>query len=311
MVSSKKEKCMQEEFYQSKIDQQRLAYQVNNIDRKKPMFVIFHGMAEHKGRYNLFANHLITLGFNVLLIDHRGHGNSLYDHKLKGHFADRDGYLTNLIDLHEIITSVRKEDQALIIFGHSMGSLFARSYLNRFGDEVDACILSGSPDEAPLVNLIYGFANLLTGWINPKKEAKFLTRMIYQGFNKSIDQAVSEYDWLSYRSTNIEAYIQDPLCGFNLSYAGFRDLMFGVKDVYQSKHVALKPNIPILFISGMDDPCKLPNGLEYAKNRMRLQSYGDVHSTEIKEARHEWLQEENKDFSLSEIQNWLSQYFTF
>jgi alpha-beta hydrolase superfamily lysophospholipase len=302
---------MKEEFYHSKIDQQMLAYQVNNNDRKKPLFVIFHGMAEHKGRYNLFANHLISLGFNVLLIDHRGHGNSLYDHKLKGHFADHDGYLTNLIDLHEIITSVRREDQALFIFGHSMGSLFARSYLKRFGEEVDACILSGSPDEAPLVNLIYAFANILTGWMNPKKEAKFLTRMIYQGFNKNINLPISEYDWLSYRRTNIDAYIQDPLCGFNLSYAGFRDLMFGVKDVYRSNHMTQKPKTPLLFISGLDDPCKFPNGLEHAKSRMRLWSYENVSSIEIQEARHEWLQEENKDFGLTEIQKWLSQYFAF
>lgn len=302
---------MKEEFYQSKIDQQMLAYQVTNVDGKKPLFVIFHGMAEHKGRYTIFANHLISLGFGVLLVDHRGHGNSLYDHKIKGHFADRDGYLTNLIDLHEIIMSVRKEDQALVIFGHSMGSLFARSYLNRFGDEVDACILSGSPDEAPLVNLIYGFANMLTLLINPKKEAKFLTSMIYQGFNKNIDQPDSGYDWLSYRRANVDSYIQDSLCGFNLSYAGFRDLMFGVKDVYRSKHSALNPNTPILFISGLDDPCNLPKGLEYAKNRMRLQSYEDVYSIEIQDARHEWLQEENKDLGLSEIQKWLSQYFTF
>ena len=42
---------------------------------------ISHGMAEHKGRYREFINFLNLNGFHVVIHDHRGHGERIFENK--------------------------------------------------------------------------------------------------------------------------------------------------------------------------------------------------------------------------------------
>lgn len=300
---------MIERYYESILDQQKLSYTYHNEKHFPILFVIFHGMAEHKERYDGLAKWIIELGYGVLLIDHRGHGKSLYDGYLKGHFADENGYFKNLEDLHGIVSKHRFDQQALVVFGHSMGSLFARSYLKKYGDSVNGCILSGSPDEAPFVNLIYPVSKGLSRVMGHQKEAKILTKTIYSGFNAKINPAKTAYDWLSYNVKNVEAYMSDELCGFNLTFGGFRDLMQGIQDVYKTHQKTNHPNTPILMISGKEDPCQLPKGLKHAKSVLFSLGYLYIDCVEIEHARHEWLNEENHESGVKEIQNWICQHF--
>ncbi|MDP3442593.1 MAG: alpha/beta hydrolase, partial [Ignavibacteria bacterium] len=91
-------------MYTSLIDSQKLKAYYYQIPNPKAFVCIFHGMAEHQLRYKKFANLLNDNGFSVLTIDHRGHGESLFDGNLKGYFADEDGWSKNLEDLHGIIS---------------------------------------------------------------------------------------------------------------------------------------------------------------------------------------------------------------
>ncbi|MHC1681504.1 MAG: alpha/beta hydrolase [Clostridiaceae bacterium] len=46
----------------------------DNVLNPKAVIQVFHGMAEHAGRYEHFAKHLNSNGFIVYINDHRGHG---------------------------------------------------------------------------------------------------------------------------------------------------------------------------------------------------------------------------------------------
>ena len=49
------------------------------------------------------------------------------------------------------------------------------------------------------------------------------------GFNKVITDPRTPLDWLSYETSNVDAYIADPLCGFSFTNQGYLDLFKGMK----------------------------------------------------------------------------------
>ena len=176
-------------LYVSPFDHQRMKAYLYEIDQAKALIVIFHGMAEHQKRYVNFALELNKNGFNVLTIDHRGHGESLYEGTLKGYFADQDGWQKNLEDCHTIIKDHRY-DLPLILFGHSMGSLFARLYLKAFASELTAVYLSGSPDESPMATVGYQFAKMICLILGRKHPSPLLTKLSFGAFNKQIENQI-------------------------------------------------------------------------------------------------------------------------
>ena len=105
----------------------------------KAVMVIVHGMAEHRKRYDRFARKLADKGIGVLTYDQRGHGESVSDRCDLGYFGPIDGWLGFVKDLDRIIDQLKnKFDVPVVLFGHSMGSMVARSYLKRFDDKIDA-----------------------------------------------------------------------------------------------------------------------------------------------------------------------------
>ena len=56
------------------------------------VLVWLHGMADHGARYAPLAKVLSEAGWHVLAPDHRGHGASVAEDALRGHFADQAGW---------------------------------------------------------------------------------------------------------------------------------------------------------------------------------------------------------------------------
>ena len=82
--------------------------------------VILHGLGEHCGRYEILAAFLVERGFAVRTFDHRGHGQS------DGTRADLPDPLTIVQDAELLINDFAAQCQTQpILFGHSMGGLFA------------------------------------------------------------------------------------------------------------------------------------------------------------------------------------------
>ena len=68
---------------------------------------LLHGMAEHIGRYEEFAQYLAGKGYIVSGHDHRGHGKTAELNGIKGHFADEDGFDRVVQDAYEVVTHLR------------------------------------------------------------------------------------------------------------------------------------------------------------------------------------------------------------
>jgi alpha-beta hydrolase superfamily lysophospholipase len=104
------------------------------------LLVISHGLAEHGGRYRELASELVSRGYAVYALDHRGHGRS------GGPRANVERFSYLVTDLNTFIGRAQREhpDAPLFLLGHSMGGLVALACATR-----DASLLTGLVLSAP------------------------------------------------------------------------------------------------------------------------------------------------------------------
>ena len=112
----------------------------------KGIFQIAHGVAEHIERYDEFARVLVNEGYIVCGNDHLGHGKSVESEDDLGFFAEEDGDVRMVDDMHILHNIMIKKYPSLpyYLFGHSIGSFCARVYAASFGFELSGLILCGT-----------------------------------------------------------------------------------------------------------------------------------------------------------------------
>lgn len=284
------------------LDHQTLHGDYYHTPDSKGLVVVFHGMAEHKARYEPFAKTLIENDFCVLLCDHRGHGQSLFNNKIKGHFADEDGWMRNVADLHELIlqAKVLSDHQEIVLIGHSMGSMFARSYFKRHNDTISHLVLSGIPAIPNNVTLLESGIKLITK-NSRQKPNKFLYKSSFGSFDKKSGKE-HPLSWLSNDPEKVQAYRDDPLCGFYFTGQGFADLAFGMKDVVKVKdYPSNRNNTSIRLIVGEDDVTVDMDQLQSMIITLQSKGYENPSVRLIPNAAHEVLFEDGKEHLWQQI----------
>ena len=68
----------------------------------KAVLQIAHGMVEYIDRYDDFANYMNQHGFVGVGPDHLGHGESVVSDEDHGYFAEKDGNMCVIGDIHQL-----------------------------------------------------------------------------------------------------------------------------------------------------------------------------------------------------------------
>ena len=103
---------MEKEFYfKSCTGQEVYAKKWIREDRKeyKGVIQLVHGMQEHIGRYNEFANFLADCGYVVVGHDHLGHGNTAKSEEELGYFAKENGWSKLGEDVHILQNQIKEK----------------------------------------------------------------------------------------------------------------------------------------------------------------------------------------------------------
>lgn len=271
---------------------------------------IVHGIAEFASRYDVFAQYMNSLGYAVVAEDHMGHGKSINGSGIQGYF--HGGWFTAVADTFELLSMTRKEfpDVPYILFGHSMGSFMARTILCKYPDSgISAAIICGTGwQPRPMLPVIIKLCNAIcmhTGEQNPNH---YLQNLIFGGYNKRVEHPRTAYDWLSRDNKSVDAYIADPLCGFVPSCGLLRDMLNGIKFVEDPKNLsAMNKQLPVYFIAGGDDPVgNYGKGVIQAAEEFRKTGMRDISQKIYPLARHEILNEINKEEVFHDIAAWLN-----
>ena len=274
---------------------------------KKGVFQIAHGVSEHIDRYDEFARFLAENGYVVCGNDHLGHGKSAETEEDLGFFAEEDGDLRMVDDMH-ILTRIMKKrypDLPYYLFGHSMGSFCARNYAAAFGEELCGLILCGTGELPSSAVVLETPIRFLCQKLGPRTA---VSNALFDKISTiGIKGKKTDKDWLSLNEENVIRYIEDPLCGTELKLGGIRDLISLANSACSTEWPYLVPqDLPILLISGAKDPVGF-NGRGVIAVCDNLEEAGHMPDVILYPGdRHEILNEDDREKVYQDVLNWLS-----
>ena len=277
---------------------------------KEPTAVIqvFHGLGEHSARYDRFAQAAMNHGYAVCAHDHRGHGPNA---EKIGFFAADDGWDLLVADGHLVTKFLQQKfaNRSVALLGHSMGSYIAQSYAMRFGRDLAALILSGSTWPSRLQLSILQLLARFESWRHGKSGGSaLLDKLGFGAFNKPFEPARTELDWLSREPSEVDAYIDDPLCGGPYTTGLWLDLLHGLLSI--SKNEALQQisqDLPILITGGANDPVGGERGMNELASRYKATGHASLSTKIYPDGRHEMLNETNRDEFTDDLLRWIAQ----
>ncbi len=279
----------------SDFDNLSLSVALSPANGKKPraIFQIVHGMAEHKERYFPFMEYLSEHGFVCVIHDHRGHGASVKGELDLGYMYE-GGADALVEDVKKVQDWVKKEYPSLpvYLFGHSMGSMVVRAFTRKYDDLIDKLIVCGCPSNNPGKDAGLALAKSIKKLKGDHYRSNLLNRLAFGSYSELFEKE-NPLAWLSANGANTLEYHRDPLCGFVFTANGFENLFKIMKACYNPKGWKMsKPELPILFISGGDDPCRISDKDFYkAVDFMKNRGYSNVSATLYPGLRHELLLE--------------------
>lgn len=256
-----------------------------------------HGVCGCKERFLPFMEFMAGHGIACVAGDHRGHGASVRDIKDLGYMYE-GGYMAMVDDMRQITEWIHRNFplKPVFLLGHSMGSMAARVYAKYDDSEIDGLILTGSPSWNPL-----------------SKVGKFLTGIMcmvgLSHVRMSLSQRISSmrYNWTFVGEgrqawTCSDPYVRkqfsdNPLCNFALTANGSYNVMCLMGETYDDGRWTMSnPSMPILFISGADDPLMI-NESRFHRSAQNIcnRGYTNVTSMIYPSMRHEVLNEIGKE----------------
>lgn len=271
----------------------------------KGVVQIVHGSAEHSARYDRIARHLNREGWLVYADDHRGHGHTRVRSGALGD-AGPDAWNKFVSDEKALNEYIASQHPGVNVFmlGHSMGSFIAQDYAARHGTTLAGVVLSGSngmlPDADETVTAARDLART-----NPMGSSALLASA-FEAFNGPF-AGQPGFDWLSRDRVEVEKYQNDPACGFVFNNELVADFLAGLRELWNPVNEARIPkNLPFYVVAGARDPVSgYTAGLQVLLANYRRRGMTDISYKFYPDARHEILNEINRDEVEADIMAWL------
>ena len=272
--------------------------------------LLSHGVAEYGQRYAPFAQFLCGKGFAVLAHDHLGHGQSVRDGGTPLYFGARHGWQYVTDDLAALQrTAARAFPQVpCFLFGHSMGSFIARTYLIRYPGALRGAILCGTGQPAPaVVSAGRLFVDREIRLLGPKAYSPQADALAFGAYNRAFAPNRTKFDWISANEDNVDAYIADPLCGGDTTLGLFRDMLDGLSYITrQSNMDKMDADLPVFFIAGDQDPVgDMGKGVRKAHDCFKKAGIRDLSIKLYHGLRHEILNEASRQYVYRDVLDWL------
>ncbi|UJH77535.1 lysophospholipase (plasmid) [Burkholderia cenocepacia] len=250
---------------------------------------IVHGMAEHSRRYRHVAQALVNEGYVVYATEHRGHGQAALDDGTLGDFGP-GGFNALVDDMATVSRHLRERHPGvpLVMLAHSMGSFAAQIYLLDHGALLDGLALSGTS---------------ALELLDPRRSGWTL-----ETANAAIAAPDTVVDWLSREPAVPAAYLADPLCGFALTEASLFSIFdHGLRTSDPAQFERVPKKLPLYLFTGDQDSV---NGylawFDPLVARLRQVGFRDLSTHVYGGARHEVLNETNRDEVIANLIAWVT-----
>ena len=255
---------------------------------------IVHGLSEHSRRYHHLISTLLDAGYVVAADDHAGHGATAAD---SGVWLDTgengaDAVVVDELTLHDLVADLYP-GVPHIMFGHSWGSVIARSYASRHGSDLAALVLSGPASQLKGAERTLdrgALAAALAEGDGTESGLEFQAQL-FDGFVDRFGPDAGPTDWVAGDPGVVADHATDPLNNVSspMSLRFMRDFVtlydeIGADDWAES----ISDELPVLILAGDQDPvCNYGEGALHIANRLWETGTTDVKTRLFSGARHE------------------------
>lgn len=265
-----------------------LYYRYYLAEDSKASIVISHGFSEYLERYNEIIYYFVKSGYNVFIMEHRGHGRSGVlgqEDKTQVHVESFDYYIKDFKNFIDNVVVPINGDKKLFLFAHSMGGAIGVNILEEYPEYFDAAVLS-----APMLD------------INTGSVPKFLAKIcasIYKTFNLEGKYVLGKGPYEEAHSiegsgTSSEArfkYNNDIVISNEILQRGGPSFNWLYESFKNTKKITQKDNIekieaPILLFQAGNDDYVNPGGQD------KLNKYDkECEKIYVEESKHEFYRE--------------------
>ncbi|WP_010257520.1 alpha/beta hydrolase [Treponema primitia] len=231
-----------------------------SIRKPKGIVQVVHGLGEHSRRYLHFILKLNEAGFVVCADDHVGHGKTAIDSDTLGDYGDK-GYITTTEDEKSLHDLVIKDYPGLpyIVFGHSWGSMIARSFAAQYGKLLSGLVLCGTCGVLDAFESVQKeLKALIDAGKGSERDPRYLGVM-FAGWTDRYEDAKTPSDWVSADPDIVADQVNDPFSNNFSKYPPTNqanyDLVALVEAITGPQWAAKVPkDLPIYNIAGDLDP---------------------------------------------------------
>lgn len=266
---------------------------------------IIHGMTEHMGRYEKFAEKMTDVGIMVVGFDLRGHGKNDGD-KTCASFGE-NGWQASLEDIHIFYELMKQQysDLPYYMLGFSLGSFLLREYLNIYSyDRINGAIIMGTGCQPVLVlNMIMKIVEKEIRKVGYNQTTPLIQNLSFGQYNKKFKPNRTVSDWLCSDIHQLDDYISDELCRKDISAGLFYDLLSSMKRTgNKAAYTCWNKYMPVLLISGKNDPVgDMTKGIMTVYQTMKKADINYLRIEVIDKARHDLLHEEESGAAIKAI----------
>lgn len=257
-------------------------------ENPKALVQIIHGAVEHKGRYENFAAFLQKNGYAVIVTDNRGHGESVG----AGYPLGRMDNVKRIVKDQAAVSEWIKDKypgRKLYLVGHSLGTVFARCYLQENDAQIEKLVLSGTVPykQASGVGILLG--RVIVSLHGEDKCCELFRDL--SGLGGKDDS------WVVSDQASLEAYHKDPLCGYKYPNISTLTMIRAVKELHHWKAFKVhNPKLSIMSITGANDPITGGRkGLNSVKEDLLRLGYPEMINKVYDNMSHEVLNETEKE----------------
>lgn len=302
------------EFYYDSDNNNYLVFAKAWIPDKKPRAIIqiIHGMTEHTGRYEEAAKFFNERDIMVVMNDHLGHGKTAAN--TRGFFGYNNGISHLVEDVKKLMRKTQRDypDIPYFMLGVSMGSFLERLILAQrdVTKNLSGAIIAATSVADENTKHLYKLSQDLVKKEGPKRSNASFAQEAFSDINNAFQNENDDLSWITSNVGRREKYRNDSKSNFIFTNAGYRDLFKLLLEASDPEIIKATDNrLPLLFISGKDDPIGgFGNSIRQLACQYLSKGTDDLTAKIYPKVRHEVLFDfpATQNLSLPFIYNWIA-----
>ena len=286
-------------FLKTTLGHEIAVYIYDDVENPKAVIQIVHGASEHFTRYEELISFLNRNGYLVIGNDILGHGDSCHADGNYIYF-EKDEAFESIVMVKEYVEKTYSH-LPFYLLGHSMGSFLARKLLIDYPQTYSKAIISGTTSMgAMLIGSAVLLSKITRVFRGPKGISPLLNALGMGNLPKALikDKLMTKDEmWITHDIAIGEYYRNSPICGEDFTVSSYQGMFSWISYVSKEKNILKgNNNIPILFISGNEDPLShYGKDIEKTVKLYQKAGYSFVDANVYEHMRHEVLNEIDRE----------------